>query len=156
MALPALRQPVVLDGYRGSGLGDPNKNYRLLVDLAKMQPKEGHSIYFSPSGDLRLLLRGAKVMKTRDGRITGETDPLEVKFEGGFLDTEDAEAVEILNAHKRRGSLFFSYDDVMAMQDEAVEKKLDEVLSAVSPAGMEKLKQKLDAKGFNLGKKSKA
>lgn len=156
MALPALRVPVVLDGYRGAGVGDPSKNYRLLVDLSRLTPKPGQFVYLSPSSDLRLLLRGAKTVKTRGGQITGEIEPLEVKFESGFFVTEDKETGELMDAHFMRGKLFFTHDDVVAMQDEANEKKIDEVLSAVSEKGMERLRQKLDAKGFNLGKKSKS
>jgi len=156
MALPALRQPVVLDGYRGSGLGDPSKNYRLLVDLAKMEPKKGQFVFMSPSNDYRILLRGAKTIKTRGGQVTGEIDPLEVKFESGYFITDDEETGELLMKSPLRGRMFFAFDDVVAMQDETNEKKVDEILSAVSEKGLERLKQKLDAKSFNLGKKSKS
>src|SRR3990167_3153323 len=131
MQLPVLRTPVVLDGYRGSGVGDPAKNYRLLVDLSRIEPKAGQFVFLSPSNDLRLLLRGARTMKTSTGQITGEIDPLEVKFEGGFLVTEDAEIGNILMKHRERGKLFFAHEDVTQMHDEANEKKIEEVLSAV-------------------------
>lgn len=156
MSLPALRQPVVLDGYRGSGVGDPSKNYRLLVDLKRIEPKKGQYVFLSPSSDYRVLLRGAKTIKTRGGQITGEIDPLEVKFESGFFTTEDEETGELLMKSPQRGKQFFDYDSVVQMQDDANEKKIEEVLSAVSEKGLERLKQKLDAKSFNLGKKTKA
>ena len=155
MPLPAIRQPVILEGLRGSQAAEQGKNYRLLVDLAQMEQKSGHRLYFSDSTDYRILLRGAKTQKTSDGKIIGEVDPLEVKFDGGFLDVEDEETIRLLDKNPARGREFFTYDDVKAMHDEATEKKLDEVLSAISPDSVEKLKQRLDAKSFNLGKKSK-
>lgn len=156
MALPALRQPVVLDGYRGSGVGDPSKNYRLLVDLQRLEPKPGQYVFLSPSSDYRVLLRGAKTLKTRGGQITGEIDPLEVKFESGFFITDDEETGELMMKNPQRGRQFFDYASVVEMQDEANEKKIEEVLSAVSDKGLARLKQRLDAKGFNLGKKAKS
>jgi hypothetical protein len=152
--IPALRTPVVLDGYRGSGVGDPNKNYRLLVDLSRLQLQKGQTVFLSPSNDLRLLLRGARTMKTKQGQITGEIDPLEVKFENGLLVIDDSETDDILMKHPQRKKLFFAREDIEAMQDDVNERKMEEILSAVGDQGIERLKQKLEAKGFNLSRKS--
>jgi hypothetical protein len=151
--IPALRTPVVLDGYRGSGVGDPNKNYRLLVDLSRLKLEEGQAVFLSPSNDYRLLLRGAKTQKTKQGQIIGEIDPLEVKFENGMLLTSDQEVIGMLMKHPQRHKLIFAQEDIESMQAEVHEKKIEEILSAVGEKGMERLKQKLDAKGFNLTKK---
>lgn len=156
MALPALRQPVVLDGYRGSGVGDPNKNYRLLVDLNKIDLKPGQAAFYSDSNGLRLLLAGAKTVKDSQRRVISETEPLEVRFENGFLVTDDPETIKLMMAHPQRGKLFYSHDDLMGMQDAAHEKRVEEVLSALSPAGFTKLKQKLNEKSFNLGNNEEA
>jgi len=121
-----------------------------------MEPKKGQFVFMSPSNDYRILLRGAKTIKTRGGQVTGEIDPLEVKFESGYFITDDEETGELLMKSPLRGRMFFAFDDVVAMQDETNEKKVDEILSAVSEKGLERLKQKLDAKSFNLGKKSKS
>jgi hypothetical protein len=120
-----------------------------------MEPKPGQFVFLSPSAEYRILLRGYKTLKTRGGQITGEVDPLEVKFESGFYTTTDEETGELLMKSPLRGRMFFAYEDVVVMQDEANEKKIEEVLSAVSEKGLERLKQKLNAKSFNLGNKTK-
>jgi hypothetical protein len=160
MQMPSIRSPQILEGPRGSGLGNPDKNFILLVDLVKLKPGEGEMCYFSSSTDLRLLLRGAKKITDSDRRVIGETMPLEVKFEGGFLKVKDdpeseeedrARAVEtnkLLGKHAERGKLFFTYDDIAGMKDTADTRQMETFLSVASPDVIERLKQRLDIKGF--------
>lgn len=152
--IPSIRVPQVLEGPRGSGLGDPSKQYLLLTDLAKLAPKNGEAVFLSPSTDLRILLRGAKTIKDRDGRVIGEFDPLEVKFEGGLLRTNDAQTAELLMASPLRGKSFYAYEDVVGMKDKSDEKQLEAFLSSASPEVVKRLEQMVSEKSFNLGKKT--
>lgn len=154
--IPSIRTPQVLEGPRGSGLGNPSRNFLLLTDLAKIRPKEGEFVFLSPSTDLRMLLRGAKTIKDRDGRVIGENEPLEVKFEGGFLRTDDSVAGEFMMKHPQRGKLFFAHEDVASMKDESDKKQLEAFMSAASEETISRLKQMVTEKSFNLGKKDKA
>lgn len=154
--IPSIRTPQVLEGPRGSGLGNPGRNFLLLTDLAKIRPKEGEFVFLSPSTDLRLLLRGAKTVQDREGRVLSETAPLEVKFEGGFLRTNDPVAGELMMNHTQRGKLFFAHEDVSSMKDESDKKQLEAFMSAASEETIARLKQMVTEKSFNLGKKEKS
>lgn len=156
--IPVMRAVTILDGPRSNSAGQ-NTGVMLITDVVGARPPKGYRAYLSPHRDLRLLLRGAKTNKDKQGRFLSETDPVEALFDGGKLlvkegDGDNDEKIELLDGHPGRGSSFYTYDDIMQMKNVADERTMESFLNSASEEVIDKLKVKLGVKGFSLQPKS--